>query len=191
VSGQENYWVRVRIVSGDYGKEKFKKVEADSTGDPTEGTWEIKTDQIIPPRIKKLTITYDYGLRGQNLQHCLTYNKLEFKDVTEESKTKNKTFEPFQPLDDEHQTLYLGLDKKIEKGPISIFFSLEEQEFLIEDMPKIEWYCYSRDKKWVRLEGLDATRNLTRTGAVEFIVPADFAKTSKFGDELYWINAVD
>ncbi|MBE9594233.1 MAG: hypothetical protein IMF19_12245, partial [Proteobacteria bacterium] len=27
VSGQENYWVRVRIVSGDYGKEKFKKVE--------------------------------------------------------------------------------------------------------------------------------------------------------------------
>jgi len=41
------------------------------------------------------------------------------------------------------------------------------------------------------LEGLDATRNLTRTGAVEFIVPTDFAKTSKFGDELYWIKAVD
>ncbi|MCK4396312.1 putative baseplate assembly protein [candidate division WOR-3 bacterium] len=180
VNGQENYWIRVKIVDGDYGKEKFKEEN---------GTWIADTSQINPPVINKLTITY--AVSSQNLQHCLTYNNLEFKDVTEESKTKDKTFEPFQPLDDEHQTLYLGLDKKIEKGPISIFFSLEEQEFLIEDMPKIEWYCYSQDKKWVRLEVLDDTQNLTRTGAVEFIVPTEFAKTAKFGDELYGIKAVD
>ena len=181
VNGQENYWIRVKIVDGDYGKEKFKEEN---------GTWRADTSQINPPVINKLTITYAPG--SQNLQHRLTYNNLEFKDVTEESKTENKPFEPFQPLDDEHQTLYLGFDKKIEKGPISIFFSLEEQEFLVEDMPKIEWYYYSQDKKWVRLEGLDdTTQNLTRTGAVKFIVPAEFAKTSKFGDELYWFKAVD
>lgn len=180
VSGQENYWIRVKIVDGDYGKEKFVE---------TSGTWKPDTTQIKEPVIKKLTITY--APCSQNLQHCLTYNNLEFKDVTEESKTENKTFEPFQPHDDEHQTLYLGFDKKIEKGPISIFFPLEEQEFPIEDMPKIEWFYYTQEKKWVRLEVLDSTRNLTRTGTVEFIVPTDFAKTSKFSDEFYWLKAVD
>ncbi len=182
VNGQENYWIRVKIVDGDYGKEKFEEEEK-------EGTWKPDPSQIKPPVIKKLTITY--APSSQNLQHCLTYNNLEFKDVTEESKTENKTFEPFQPLDDEHQTLYLGFDKRIEKGPISIFFSLEEQEFPIADMPKIEWFYYTQEKKWVRLEVLDSTRNLTRTETVEFIVPTDFAKTSKFGDERYWLKAVD
>jgi hypothetical protein len=157
-------------------------------------------DQFKPPQIKSVSITYcddessDESFENKSphryLQHCLIYNNPDFKDVTEEIKTKDKTFKPFVPLDDEHQTLYLGFDKKIEKGPISIFFSLEE--FLVEDMPKIEWFYYSRDKKWVRLEGLDdTTQNLTRTGTVKFIVPTDFAKSSKFGDGLYWLKAVD
>lgn len=180
VNGQENYWIRVKIVDGDYGKEKFEDVS---------GTWKPDTSQIKPPVIKKLTITY--APSSQNLQHCLTYNNLEFKDVTEESKTENKTFNPFQPLDDEHQTLYLGFDKRIEKGPISIFFSLEEQKLLIEEMQKIGWFYYSQEKKRVRLEVLDNTRNLTRTETVEFVIPTDFAKTSKFGDERYWLKAVD
>jgi hypothetical protein len=185
VSGQENYWVRVRIVSGDYGKEEFKKVN----GGTAEETWEIKTDNIIPPELKKLTVTYT--LTPQNVQHCLSYNNLEFKDVTEESKTEKKTFKPFQSLDDEHPTLYLGFDKKIEKGPISIFFSLEEQEFPATDMPKVEWYYYSQDNKWIRLDVLDDTRDLTRTGAVAFIVPSDSAKTYIFGDDRCWLKAVD
>ena len=177
VNGQENYWVRVRIISGDYGK------ELDYDGE----NW--VPGQINPPLISKITIGYELE-KTTNLEHCLTYNNLEFKDVTEESKTEKTLFKPFQPLADKHQTLYLGFDGKIEKG-LSIFFSLEEQEFIVKIMPKITWRYYSQEKKWVRLEGLDDTRNLTRTGTVEFIVPADFAKTSKFGDELYWINAVD
>ena len=183
VNGQENYWMRVRIVSGDYGKEEYiKDISNDSE------TWKIDRNQIIPPIIKKLAITYT--ISPKNLQHCLTYNNLEFKDVTEESKTENKSFKPFQPLDDVHRSLYVCFDKKIEKGPISILFSMEEQDYG-KNIPKIEWYYYSQDKRWVRLEVLDNTKNLTMTGTVEFIVPTDFAETSMFGAEGYWLKAVD
>ncbi|MHC1599502.1 MAG: putative baseplate assembly protein [Candidatus Methanospirareceae archaeon] len=183
VNGQENYWMRVRIVNGDYGKEEFIR-DPDSVIE----TWKIDRSQIIPPIIKKLAITYT--ISPKNLQHCLTYNNLEFKDVTEESKTKNKSFKPFQPLDDLHRSLYICFDKKIEKGPISILISLEDQDYG-ENIPKIEWYYYSQDKRWVRLEVSDNTKNLTTTGTVKFIVPDDFSETSLFGTEGYWLKAVD
>ncbi|MEA3281834.1 MAG: putative baseplate assembly protein [Euryarchaeota archaeon] len=183
VNGQENYWMRVRIVSGDYGKEEYIKDISTASE-----TWRIDRSQIIPPIIKKLAITYI--ISPKNLQHCLTCNNLEFKDVTEESKTKNKSFKPFQPLDDVHRSLYICFDKKIEKGPISILFFLEEQDYG-KNIPKIEWYYYSQDKRWVRLEVSDNTKNLTMPGTVKFIVPTDFAETSLFGAEGYWLKAVD
>jgi len=182
VGGQENYWIRVRIVSGDYGKEiVYDKKKED---------W--VSGEITPPLFSQLTLTY--SLEPQKVEHCLTYNNLEFVNNTEESKISGKPFQPFQPLDDEHQTLYLGFDKKLESGPISIFFSIEEPEYVEETMPRIVWECFAERGKsggWVRLEVLDGTRNLTRSGTVEFIVPSDFAAFTKFGKELYWIRAVD
>jgi len=178
VAGQENYWIRVRIISGDYGK------ELDYDGK----NW--VPGQINPPIIGKITISYEQET-PTNLEHCLTCNNLEYKDVSVESQRENNNFNFFRPLDDEHKTLYLGFDKKFEKGPISIFYSFEEQEFLKENIPKIEWYYYSQKKQWVGLEVLDNTQNLTRTGTVEFFIPDNFAATSKFGDEIYWIKAVD
>jgi hypothetical protein len=178
VSGQENYWIRVRIISGDYGKEMVY----------VNGAWVPGT--INPPKISRITLSYELKT-PVNPEHALTYNNLRFKDVSEESQRVKKLFTPFQPLDDGHKTLYLGFDKKLEKGPISIFFSFEEGESLEENTSKIEWCYYSQDEEWIRLEVSDNTQNLSRTGTVEFYIPADFARTSRFGDELYWIRAVD
>jgi hypothetical protein len=184
VGGQENYWIRVRVLNGGYGNEEFRQFEEEGGR-----TWRSIT-QVMPPRVKGMKIKIKEPGRW-DLLHCLTCNNLDFGDVTEENKSGDWSFEPFQPLDDEHQTLYLGFDEKITKGPISIFFSLEEQELSAGDMPEIEWYYYSQDGKWVLLEVSDDTENLTRAGVVSFFVPADFARTSRFGVEMYWIRAVD
>jgi len=181
VNGQENYWIRVRIVNGDYGKEKYTK--------NTNEIWTVNTDQINPPIIAEIFITYLLG--PQNLQHCLTYNNREYRNYSEEIKKINKSFKPFVPLEDEHKTAYLGFDKKLEKGPISIFFSLEGQEFAEKKLPKIEWLYHSQDNKWVKLDVLDNTQSFVKKGTVEFFIPADFAKTPKFGNEIFWIKTVD
>jgi len=184
VGGQENYWIRVRVLNGGYGNEEFRQ-----SGEEGGRIWRSIT-RVMPPRVKGTKIKIKEP-RRRDLSHCLACNNLEIEDVTEESRGVKKPFKPFKPLDDEHQTLYLGFDKKITKGPISIFFSLEEQEFSAGDMPEIEWYYYSQDGKWVLLEVPDDTENLTRAGVVNFFVPADFARTSRFGVEMYWIKAVD
>ena len=178
VSGQENYWIRVRIIGGDYGGKMVYEG----------GGWVLST--INPPKISRITLSYELKT-PVNPEHCLTYNNLKFKDVSEESQSKDKLFAPFQPLDDGHKTLYMGFDKKLEKGPISIFFSFEEEESLEENISKIEWCYYSHDKGWVGLEVSDNTQHFGRTGTVEFYIPADFARTSRFGNKLYWIRAVD
>jgi len=184
VSGQENYWIRVRIIGGDYGKGMVYAITTEKT------EWAWVPDPINPPKISRITLSYELT-NPINPEHCLTYNNLKFKNVSDESQRENKNFTLFLPLDDEHKTLYMGFDKKLEKGPISIFFSLEEGESLEENTSKIEWCYYSQDKGWVRLEISDNTQHFSRTGTVEFYIPADFARTSRFGDELYWIRAVD
>jgi uncharacterized phage protein gp47/JayE len=180
VSGQENYWIRVRIVSGDYGKELIHENEKWIPG------------EIKPPAFSSVIITY--SLASQNLEQCLIYNNLEFVNITEENKALDKTFKPFRPLDDERQTLYLGFDKKLESGPISIFFAIEEAKYTEQTMPVIVWEYFSgegQSGEWTRLEVLDGTSSLTRSGTIEFVVARDFAATTKFGSELYWIRALD
>jgi len=169
VNNQDNYWIRVRLVGGDYGN--FK-------------------DGFNPPAIEKLSITYSLSTeKSNNLQHCFTYNNLEFKDVSEQCRETGKPFMPFTAIGEERKTLYLGFDKKLEKGPISVFFSLEVLEIFEKLAPKIEWHYYSQDKKWVKLEVLDNTQNLTRPGTIEFFLPNDFTKKSEFGHGIYWLKA--
>jgi len=169
VNNQDNYWVRVRLVGGDYGN--FK-------------------DGFDPPAIERLSITYSLNPDNpHNLQQCLTYNNLEFKDVSEQCKETDKPFKPFTSIDKKSKTLYLGFDKKLEKGPISIFFSLEIREVFERVVQKIEWHYYSEDKEWVRLEVTDNTQNLTRPGTIEFFLPNDFTKKSEFGHSIYWLKA--
>ena len=180
VSGQESYWIRVRIASGDYGKELVYK----------DNQW-VPND-VNPPRFSKLTVTY--SLEPQYLEHCLTYNNLEYINVTEESKTSGKTFQPFQTMDDEHRTLYLGFDKKIESGPISVFFAIEEPQYKEETPPRIVWEYFAQGEEggeWLRLQVLDETEALSRSGTVEFILPDDSNSCSRFGQNLYWIRVVD
>ncbi len=88
--------------------------------------------------------------------------------------------------------LYLGFDQKIQKGPVSIYFSLEGQEGLKQNQPRVWWYYVSGpgEDEWKILEALDHTANMTESGTVEFFFPADFAKVTQFNEELYWIKAV-
>ncbi len=127
------------------------------------------------------------------LDHCLIFNNLQYQDKTEESQT-SKDFQPFQPLSDEHQSLYLGFDAPPVKGPISIFFSLEIQAYIEANMPRRNWEYYRRKNgkgEWARLDVGDGTNNLTQSGIVEFLGVHDFAQTLRFGKSLYWIRAVD
>jgi hypothetical protein len=185
IGGQENYWIRVRLINGDYGREVFFVDR--QTGQVT------SNPQFTPPLIK-LAINYEPA--AAFLDHCLTFNNQEYADQTESSKTDLKRFKPFLAMDDENQALYLGFNQAPLKGPISIFFSLEEQEYTEENRPRMVWEYFRKragaaEGEWTRLAVTDDTNNLTESGTLEFIGPSDFAQDLRFGQTLYWIRAVD
>jgi predicted flap endonuclease-1-like 5' DNA nuclease len=200
VNGKENFYVRVRLVSGDYGREEFvestQTVEVeDADGNIVEKkikVYKLDDSKIKPPVITKLVLssTYEFIPEFYTLKHCLTSNNLELIDRVKESWDPEKIFKPFIPLETESRKVYLAFDKKLEKGPIAMFFSIAEKPVSPEQVPFIHWEYYNENRQWQRLDVLDATMSLTRTGVIEFVFPLDFRETRIFGTTAYWVRAV-
>ena len=189
VIGQANYWIRARIAFGDYGQEVFTIIQ--DPEDRTKSRVEINTDAIRPPELSSLKISYD--VTGQPPAFIVTFNNLQY---TPQTQPLSQALAPFVALDDEDQSLYLGFDQAPLKGPISIFFSLQEQECTEENRPRVEWQYFRKRRgeeegEWARLVITDGTRSLTESGTVEFIGPPDFMQARRFGQALYWIRAID
>ncbi len=94
------------------------------------------------------------------------------------------------PVDD---AIYLGFDKKIQKGPVSIYFSLEQQGHNVGGLSKLIIYYWTAEGQWKPLKIADHTRSMSENGTVELFVPLDFVKSSiPYGEELedlYWLKA--
>ncbi|MBD5799845.1 putative baseplate assembly protein [Bacillus pseudomycoides] len=184
VNGQLNFWIRSRIVSGDYGREEIIQT--------CKNTFELKP-KFCPPKMTKLQIKYGTCDEVFYLDKCLTLNNLEYRDRSKECRTGNR-FKPFYSVNHDNQALYLGFDRPPLKGPISIFLSLEEQEYMETQMPQMEWEYFREQngkREWARLEVLDRTNSLTQSGTIEFMGPLDFYQSSFFGKSLYWIRAIN
>lgn len=104
ISGQENYWIRARIVGGDYGRETYILEERVKGADPdnqdiTKETKLVPVKSTIqPPIINSLSITYELKI-NQFPDRCLTYNNLDYIDQTDACITTDKRFSPFVPLE--------------------------------------------------------------------------------------------
>lgn len=198
VNGKENHWVRVRLVSGDFGQEKLSEKSATVESTTESGQKKIETvtvfvpdySEVKPPVVNKLTLTYsqEFSPVFHTFECCLTANNLEFKDRSKESRDPVKSFKPFIPLEGYSREFYLAFDKKLAKGPVSLFFAVLEQPITAEQIPTLRWQYYSEKQQWERLEMLDNTMSLTRTDVIEFVFPLDFKESRRFGRKAYWIR---
>jgi hypothetical protein len=190
VNGKDNLWVRVRLISGDYGREEFKEHTV-TVGDAAIKVFKPDYSKIRPPVIKRLTLTA--ARRTAPLFYapdlCLTANNLELADRLKESRDPAKVFKPFVPLEEESLCFYLAFDRKLEKGPVSLFFAVDERPVSPEQIPAVHWQYFNENQCWQRLDVLDATMSLTRSGVVEFVFPLDFKQTRRFGRRAYWLRA--
>jgi hypothetical protein len=169
VAGQQNYWIRARLVNGDYGQMKYDP----NTSKPI--------PDYHPPVISRLTM--EYQPEPAACQACWAFNNGEYAAYPGSGKPH-----PFVPLDDEHQALYLGFDRPPVKGPISIMLSPDEQW---RPAPRLLWQYWSSEGSWKKLDVQDNTSGFTLNGTIEFVGPKDLALLSRFGKKLCWIRAVD
>lgn len=179
VAGQENFWLRSRIVGGDYGREQFT---VDDNGRLT-----VQKDPIRPPLIKTLDITYRL-IEQKPPQFCVTLNNLNYLDQTAANLTRDKYFLPYQTLKDSNKALYFGFDRSFEGGPVRIYFAAKELSVDDQNKPKLDWE-FAFENSWAKLFADDRTAAFTRPDSVALTMPSDFQKGQQFGEALFWIRA--
>lgn len=211
VNGQENFWTRIRIVDGDYGKIKFventdeitdttsnknssetsSKTANDNTNRIVRGPWEISYEDIKAPKFENILVSYkEQGKKqGRTPGHIIKYNNLDYSEVLAVDGDLNP-FTLFEEINDKAQSLYLGFERQLKSGPINIFFSLKEREYPETFHPKIVWeYCNdAKSNIWKKLEVSDETENLTKRGILSLVAPNDMSSSSNFGEKLFWIR---
>lgn len=186
IAGQKSYWLRARIVGGDFGREAF----ALKTGPnpQTSGSQELISSKngIRAPLITDLAIGYVLE-KSQFPQKCLTFNNLDYLDQSDACRIEDKHFSPFVQLEDADPSLYLGFEKAFAGGPVKIFLDADELPFDPENKPKLAWSCSGKNE-WLELDCLDASQGLVKREILELIAPGAFAPQARFGAYLHWLK---
>ncbi len=198
VNGKENYWIRVRIVEGDYGVEaQLSLTKAGEDKKPEERTladYEYRPASFAPPSLASMTISSVYE-ESAPPEVCLVSAASLYRDVT-----GVLPIPLAEPAAETAPTVYVGLSG-LESPPaasISLYFQLRARRF-DEARPRVtsaapnaeplSLWEYWTGAIWARLAVEDGTQDLARPGLVKFDRPSDMAARALFGERLAWVRA--
>ncbi len=199
VFGESRFWIRARIVQGNFGEPGQYELDGDRW------VWHNESP-LRPPYIKSVRI--NYSERSQPAQHVKSYNDFHYSDHSDIAANEGKAFQPFQPIHEESPTLYLGFDMAFPNETISLYIHttertaqelsqlfrehlqkyFAEREDMLSREQRVVWE-YWDGERWASLAVTDHTRNFTQSGFVDFIGPKDFRATKRFGFNLFWLRA--
>lgn len=186
VNGVENFWVRVRIVSGDYGREAYYKPK-------TADEYTLAPATFAPPFVDALAVGYEASAT-EPPDAVVTYNDFKFETVR-----RGQDFEPFKTAEDAPVSFHLGFTLPGARRPfpnrvVSLYVGVSddrrEAEAVSPDSPPRLVWQYWGGRSWSKLTVFDGTADLTRSGMLEFLAPPDFEPHVEFGRECYWVRVV-
>jgi hypothetical protein len=204
VNGLEDFWMRARLVAGNYGEDE--RVEFSAAG----GYQRIPST-LAPPSIQSITVNSSVNAGPVQPDAIVTHNNFVMDEVKEGS-----SFRPFIPAVSPYKTLYLGFDvphetlNALADRAIDLYFhircSSEKRPYLrdAEDQAllKLTWQ-YWNGKDWKDASVNDATESLTVPGVVTVRAGDDIApwlqstlgridlmggKRPEIARELYWLT---
>ncbi len=195
VNGQDGFWVRCRLIKGNYGQAgHYEQVGKN---------WVWKDDNPLrPPCIRTLTLRYSQ--KPVFLSSLKSYADFTYRDFSSNVSDEYRPFQLFEEERDRSPSLYLGFESILPKETYSLCFNMrEDQRLPIDEVTtkyfgeeifrdtRVEqkiWWEYFNGKDWADLLPYDNTNNFKNSGIVRFEFPRGFKKTEKFGRELFWIR---
>jgi hypothetical protein len=183
VGGVKNYWLRVRITRGDYGKPVRWEI--------VNGSAVARASTLAPPVVSKLTLAYTYQTDSEALDHCLAYNDFVFTDHTQTCRWPRQTFEPFRPPAERQPAVHFGFDGPLPAGLVSLYLHVPPEADAANtpaEVPAYVWEYRTADG-WDELGVLDETGGFRRGGMIQFIGQRNAARAEGLGGALYRIRA--
>jgi baseplate J-like protein len=198
VNGVENFWVRARIVSGDYGKEAYYKLKpkpAQTTTPPPPDEYTLVPASFAPPTVDALAIGYTVSMT-EKPDAVVTYNDFNYETVK-----SDQPFAPFKTAEDTPVSFYFGFTlpgarRSFPNRVVSLYVGVADYLYGREpdvavpaSPPRLVWQ-YWDGLAWSKLPVFDGTSDLTRAGMLEFLAPPDFNPHREFGLECYWVRVL-
>ncbi|MEL6405417.1 MAG: putative baseplate assembly protein [Chloroflexota bacterium] len=198
-NGDIGYWLRVRIIRGNYGLPQQYRSSGSS--------YTLTDATFAPPAINSLTIDYEYTPEAVP-DMCMSYNDFVYYDLTQALREFDDPREIFHRSEDSDPALYIAVESTsphpddampFHNAPATLFFEVNTQ-FAREEFDAIVahpqsdnpvllvWEYWSVDGAWRRLVVEDGTAELTQRGTVSFVGPADFAPSWQFDRLCYWVR---
>jgi predicted phage baseplate assembly protein len=100
INGVESFWIRVRLISGNYGEETRYETSADSPG------YRIIPATFAPPAIHQIKVQSTLN-KTEPPDVIFTYNNLEYSQILNQQQQVQK-FSPFTAQPTDQPSLYLG-----------------------------------------------------------------------------------
>lgn len=138
------------------------------------------------PIMKNLRIQYSYEDHFVDAQTACIYYGTKSYDLTNVLKNE-KGYTVFQKSEYNEDSLYLGFSRRIENGPASILFQLQDDIRFVGIRCRFE---YLGHEGWRQMKVLDYTQEFTHSGVVMFMPPADMKREELEGRACYWIRVV-
>ncbi|MGN0413400.1 MAG: hypothetical protein ACI4FV_10230 [Lachnospiraceae bacterium] len=139
------------------------------------------------PVISNMRISYSYEEQFEKPGKIYSYQgsrKRELSVAMEE----NPMVTVFSNSRYQDTALYLGFDKKMEDGPVSLFIQTGDMEHVQQGRLT---FSYSTRDGFSRLKLTDHTEGFSHSGTLMFMPPTDMAKRTLEGQEAYWIKITD
>lgn len=136
------------------------------------------------PMIRGLSVAYSYGadyVRPERVRVIAGTKETELSSKL----VREERFLLFQTGEYTEDYLYMGFDRPMEEGPVSLLFQLEDGVRYEETGCRFE---YSTIHGFKQMRVLDHTMNMSRSGIVLFMPPADMAAETIEGKRAYWIR---
>lgn len=184
VAGQRSHWLRIRIDVGGYGESERLTINPQK---PSEVTLTAST--LAPPVVRRVSLRYSFRTELAALDHCLTYNDFRFADHSADCRWPRRLFTPFSPVDDRHPAVYLGFDRPLPAGLLSLYVAAAPgQAPAGAEAADFVWE-YASAHGWASLPVLDETLGFRRSGMIQFVGPRDAVPEQGQGGSLYRVRA--
>ncbi|WP_405527467.1 putative baseplate assembly protein [Streptomyces canus] len=198
VNGVEEFWLRIRLIHGDYGTAAHYTRNDGGNDEPDDDTYELVDATFAPPVIRTLSWSSRQGLTAPvPAPVCVTHN--DFRLVTHHRDPDTPwSVTPFTPNPDQDPALYLGFDQPFDTRPVTLYLQVEPpkpEEVTADrlagtdltDRAELVWE-YSGTDGWRPLAAADETANLSGRGTVRFVGPADLTAREYFGQSRCWLR---